>query len=109
MLKSYSSCMVRTPLYPVRNIREVDINKILDDKVFMEAVRIASPILYKEVYVKKNRSRHSIGSILKYYSRACVRCTPYGLFASCSLVPVDESKKKSSLYKYYFCNILIIK
>lgn len=97
MLKSYSSCMVRTPLYPVRNIREVDINKILDDKVFMEAVRIASPILYKEVYVKKNRSRHSIGSILKYYSRACVRCTPYGLFASCSLVPVDESKKNSSI------------
>lgn len=95
ILKSYSSCIVRTPLYPVRYIKEANINKILEDKVFMEAVRIASPTLYREVYVKKNRSRHAVDSILKYYSRACVRCTPYGLFASCSLVPVDESKEDS--------------
>lgn len=96
-LKSYNSCIVRTPLYSINNVRSLIISEILEDHIFMEAVRIASPILYNEVFVKKKLSPHSINSILKYYSRACTRCTPYGLFAACSLVPIDENKEDSKI------------
>jgi len=78
--------LLRTPLLPFQAFYEKP-EKILMKREFMEAIFLASPDLYKEIYEKENSGNVKlIHSIYKYISRATNRCTPFGLFAGVNLL-----------------------
>jgi len=116
---------LRTPLYNLTffknlfNGEEIDFSKILEDKIFREAVYLASPDLYKQIKNWENgilKSEAKIEklkiSILKYAIRISTRCTPFGLFALCSYGKFDkktyinignyEHNKRVSNFDYTF-------
>lgn len=100
----------------------IDINSINRDKYFLEATFLASPILYREIDKYYNAGYHDEFlkfqiSILKYYSRMCIRCTPFGLFAGCGvgeikersnieLSSVDDFRSNTRLDMNYLCTLI---
>ena len=79
----FKNFVIRTPCFPL-NIKEND-----KKQVFEEALFLASPDIYREKQryeqlSPKEQLRLDV-SLYKYYSRAKTRCTPFGLFAGCSI------------------------
>ena len=91
--RPFETFVLRTPLFPYQYLTQIRYN----DSVFNEALYLASP----EFYIEKIKAgdiinpSHSklISSIYKYYSRACTRATPFGLFAGCSIGRIGEKTK----------------
>jgi len=95
---NFSHYVLRTPLLSFDSFRELtkDIS-ISDDKLLeycsnptiMEALFLASPTLHHEIkkWIQKELKINEKlkQSILKYLFRMSTRCTPFGLFAGCSL------------------------
>lgn len=104
----HESFVVRNPLFPMevffdwkterskspsenkqslrRSLREFYLQPIAQ-----EALYIASPDLYEQLQLwiddkieKPDKKEKTELSLVKYMIRMCTRCTPYGLFASCS-------------------------
>lgn len=92
--------VLRTPALPIiENLNEEKIDHLLRDKNFMEAVYLASPGLYHECTRLINdelnderKIRKIRTSLIKYYQRMYSRCTPFGLFAGCSLTQWGSEK-----------------
>lgn len=69
----------------------MDFRNLLQNKIFGEALFLASPELVtqiqkwenQEILDEKKKERLEL-TILKYFTRIATRCTPFGLFASCS-------------------------
>lgn len=88
---SFDKFVYRTPLY--------DLNRYNDDttffdKTFNESLFIASPEFYGEkIKVLKDEkiSEKMKLSFMKYLSRASTRCTPFGLFAGCSVGSIGDT------------------
>jgi hypothetical protein len=99
--KPFDTFFLRIPKYPfdylVHLLEEENIfDKEIQSIQIQEAIYIASPILYKELCRLINNEinnvkekKHIINSISRYLSRMSTRCTPFGLFASCSLGSID--------------------
>ncbi|MEQ3500798.1 lantibiotic dehydratase family protein [Tenacibaculum sp. SSH1-16] len=98
--KIFDSYCLRTPLFSFSDYRtliekeevlESDFRNLLQNKIFEEALFLASPELVgqiqkwknQEVFDEKKKERLEL-TILKYFTRIATRCTPFGLFASCS-------------------------
>lgn len=91
----HKNLIVRTPALPFQpeNISEAKLKEICAETWFQEAIYLASPDLYRmsldwiagKVFEKKKEQK-LVASLCKYYSRMMSRCTPYGLFAACSVV-----------------------
>jgi len=84
--------VIRVPRYSFRNsLNYQNIDDIFNDDVFLEAIYIASPILYQELTklkegnLSENKKERILISLQKYYSRMFSRCTPFGLFSTCSI------------------------
>lgn len=68
------------------------INKIMDEKIFNEALYLSTPTLYieyqkhlaKPLTDEKELKKLNV-SLYKYQTRASNRCTPFGLFAGLSI------------------------
>lgn len=83
--KPFDKFVLRTPLFPL-SIIENRLTQYKNDKCFNEAVFIASPELYFEK--QKQNSKESdklLIALNKYLYRSFFRCTPFGLFAGCSI------------------------
>ena len=86
--------IVRTPSFPFNDdISEEFLIKLLDNAKFIEALYLASPVLYQEAInwkegkITDSKKLQKIPiSLGKYYLRMCSRCTPFGLFAGCGVV-----------------------
>lgn len=86
--------IVRTPNLSISSFlgQEFDLDILVNNPVFIEAVFIATPVLYEEVVKykagkmteQKDISKLMI-SLFKYYSRMSTRCTPFGLFSGCAV------------------------
>lgn len=106
---AFSAFCLRTPLFPFsfyRNltkeatISEHTFNEVLQNTILREAIHLASPEL--EIQLQKwqdgllteqKKIERLQTSLLKYASRISSRCTPFGLFASCtSGTFADETK-----------------
>lgn len=100
--------ILRTPIYSLtkyntftsrKSITDEQVKNLCNDPIFIEAIYLASPALHSEVKKWVNNEISNIEkveklklSIIKYFSRMTSRCTPYGLFAGCSLgVFADET------------------
>lgn len=64
----------------------------MHDESFLEAVYLASPVLYDECVklrsgeIRKPKDIAKIrASLIKYYERMFSRCTPFGLFSGCTV------------------------
>ena len=97
--------IVRTPSLPFNDdISEDFLKQLLDNPTFVEALYLASPVLFQEAInwkdgkISDSKKLQKIPiSLGKYYLRMCSRCTPFGLFAGCGVVEWgDESNIKLS-------------
>lgn len=90
--------VLRTPRYPLAGYPgEAGLRALLDDQAFLEAIYLASPVLYDECMKWKAgqlTDRKAIGkltrSLGKYFIRMSSRCTPFGLFSGCAVVRWKE-------------------
>ena len=98
--KIFDSYCLRTPLFSLSDYKtliereevlESDFRNLLQNKTFKEALFLASPELVtqiqkwenQEILDEKKKERLEL-AVLKYFTRIATRCTPFGLFASCS-------------------------
>ena len=84
----FGAFVFRTPCFSLPS-GKAEQEECLSDPVFAEAVFLASPELYDEwrkagSLTPKEQLRLDL-SLYKYRSRAQSRCTPFGLFAGCSV------------------------
>lgn len=113
----FSRFAFRTSLYPMQYLEKWDL--FLETPVFREALFLASPEFSEsELFIKKNKKAEKRTlSLYKYFSRACTRCTPFGLFAGCSvgtvgketcieLVPPEEYRRCTRLDMQYLCALI---
>lgn len=114
MLKSYPLFFVRRPVFSIRKLNEMQarlLHHSLDellrewyrDPLAQEAIYLASPILYerfKRWLAEEQLSdvHKLLQTLFKYAIRMSTRCTPYGLFAGCSLAaPADYTRLRSKM------------
>lgn len=98
----FSNFVYRTPLFSSKEFQKIFSNKkvnveifenIFSDKIFQEALYLASPDLYTEVenwingkYLNSSEKQNNLqNTVLKYYTRMSTRCTPFGLFSGIGL------------------------
>jgi lantibiotic biosynthesis protein len=117
--------VMRTPALPfVQHLTASDIDKLLQRVDFLEAIYLASPVLYKECIkcrdglIKDDKEKQKIQtSIIKYYQRMYSRCTPFGLFSGCTvanwaeqdtIITIDTEKKErhTRLDMHYLCALV---
>ncbi len=90
--------IVRTPSLPFNDdISEEFLKLLLDNPTFVEALYLASPVLFQEAINWKNDRITDPKKLIKipislgkYYLRMCCRSTPFGLFAGCGVVEWNE-------------------
>ena len=111
----HAGFLVRNPLYPIEQFfnwtKLVDehpednkewLKKSLQDfyrqPIVKEALYIASPDLHEQLLLwlddkieKADKREKTELSLAKYMIRMCTRCTPYGLFATCSLGEINDN------------------
>ena len=126
MYQAFSHFLLRTPLfsfYKYKNVCSGNTNflEILNDNLFQEAIYIASPTLHKELlkYIEgklsdQKEQERLLSSLERYFSRMSTRCTPFGLFAACSLgemgsltkIQLEKTIQKTTrLDMYYLCKL----
>lgn len=102
----FNSYCLRNPLFPFsffenltknERIEYDDLVQIWENNTIKEALFLASPVLYAELHksfnhvtITKNITKvHE--SFIKYLTRIATRCTPFGLFAGCSLGKITNN------------------
>lgn len=111
----HAGFLVRNPLYPIEQF--FNWTKLVDEHpednkewlkkslqefyrqpIVKEALYIASPDLHEQLLLwlddkieKADKREKTELSLAKYMIRMCTRCTPYGLFASCSLGEINDN------------------
>ncbi len=97
----YNKYILRTPINNLQNIKHTDysIDFFVNNKVFMEAISLASPLLFeicmkrvKTGFVNKKEDEELLLTLVKYYIRSSMRCTPFGLFAGVSVGEFNTEK-----------------
>lgn len=97
--------ILRSPLLDLNLFNRITRGKVIDNNTFKnlfsdptikEAIFLASPYFYFELekWAKGNADPYKEEKIklafLKYITRMCTRCTPFGLFAGCTLGKIAE-------------------
>lgn len=101
MYKPFDKVIFRTPYYPMETLRkslsdEEVFNEIIKTKIFKDAIYYASPDLHSELIkyiggeLKGKDKTKTKNSLVKYLSRMSTRCTPFGLFASCTAGKIGD-------------------
>lgn len=116
---NFSTSILRSPLYPLEfsttllskeNTTDKELQNVCRKDVVKEAIFLASPDLYNELQKWLNNEISDIKkierlkiSLTKYLIRMSIRCTPFGLFAGCTVGKVgDKTNIKFSSQKKYF-------
>lgn len=100
MYKAFQTVIIRTPSLPFKFMHEylanMDLKSVLSNILILESIYIASPALYTELKkVIENKTwttnKKIQSSLTKYICRMCTRCTPFGLFAGCSVGKIGKN------------------
>lgn len=114
----FEQFVYRSPLLPfntfIKRLAEISdaacFEQLLTHKMIQEAIYLASPVLFEELlkYLnkgmpdKKEEERLKY-AIVRYLGRMSTRCTPFGLFAGCSVGRLGEHTQiklaKSAYYQ----------
>lgn len=101
----FSQYVVRTPLFPISLYQDLSANysrknaiNIYNQPLIREALNLASPELVKELDKWINNDLNFVDNkktaleltLLKYIARMSSRCTPFGLFAGCSVGKIES-------------------
>lgn len=88
----FQSFLIRTPINSFNEFQEKSIYEIINDELFQEAIYVASPTLHQEMMkllyttIREEKANKRIYlSLNRYISRMSTRCTPFGLFAGCTI------------------------
>lgn len=104
MYKPFKKVVLRFPYHPISVIKEASLDsnyfeKIIKSDHFQKAIYLASPELYDELlkyYCNQLKEKDRIrlkNSLMRYLARMSTRCTPFGLFASCSVGEIGSVTK----------------
>lgn len=125
--KVFDKFIIRTPIYSFEYIPYISIydkksfKKTIRNRKFKEAIYLATPVLYKEICklekrtLNKKEEKKVINSLNRYLSRMATRCTPFGLFASCSIGNIsnrtdiilgDTFLRKTRLDMLFLCRLI---
>lgn len=104
--KNFENFVLRTPIFSLEFYKKLtnkafildeEYKKTFENDIVKEAIFLASPILYSQIekwcngkIEDKKKSDKIKKSFLKYLSRMCSRCTPFGMFAGCSVGDFGE-------------------
>ncbi|KAA2218522.1 lantibiotic dehydratase family protein [Maribacter flavus] len=104
--KPFPNFVLRTPIFDFNIYRELTkddilttgkLKEIYNNILIKDACFLASPTLYFELEkwlggsLEPKKERKIQYSFLKYLTRMTTRCTPFGLFAGCSLGEISDS------------------
>jgi hypothetical protein len=124
MKKLYSfhpQLVLRTPARPFKlTFTAENLTDALRNAEFMEAIYLASPALHAECgkwqrgELSNSRKVERLrGTLTRYYTRFMSRCTPFGLFAGCSVltwgptskleIRPDRHSRHTRLDMHYLC------
>lgn len=78
--KFFDEIVLRTPAFSIED------HQLKNNHVFREALYLASPSVFE-----KAQSKSMEKPIRKYENRSKYRCTPFGLFAGCSVIKWGET------------------
>src|SRR5882757_5079384 len=82
----YPKIIVRTPTFPLTYLLQNKAEDYLTDPYFKDALLIATPDLTRLIYNHDLKRTPELNlTITRYFNRMCSRCTPFGLFAGCSI------------------------
>ncbi len=114
--------VLRTPAIPfVPLLDDATVDGLLENNDFLEAIYLASPVLYNESIrlrdgqIQDPKEAQKIKtSLIKYFQRMYSRSTPFGLFSGCSLlnwseeasqviIPADSFLRSTRLDMHYLC------
>lgn len=100
-LEASDQVVIRVPLLPFNFLEDFfsspNIDIILSNNLVRNAIYIASPSFEAELNKLtssslKHRNRIS-DSLIRYLTRMCTRCTPFGLFAGCFVAGMGSKTK----------------
>lgn len=95
--------VLRLPQHPFKDILSfledpAQLKEKMNDPSIREAIFLASPVLNREIqkYLdgeisSEKEIKRIRDSFVKYYTRLCSRCTPFGTFATCSCGKIGNS------------------
>ncbi len=97
MKQQYESngAIIRTPLLPINVLNKPATQESFEKPTLNNTLFIASPVLHAQLHKLKPTDKPDDKlqkSLLKYYTRACTRCTPYGLFAGLHTLPITSEE-----------------
>lgn len=102
----FSTFVLRTPFFPLENVRLLTSKADLDENALkevcknpavQEALFLASPAFYREAMKwiegklpNQKEEDKAMQGVYRYFARMCTRCTPFGLFAGITTGSVGE-------------------
>ncbi len=117
--------LLRSPIYSLKVLKGKSIDDIIFEDYFNELIKVSSVSLYEQIQkYKSNKSlieekdiRKLYISVYKYFSRICVRCTPFECLSSYSLrsrgkdenIILSEEKEELISYDVAFLSFLVEK
>lgn len=92
MFQPFPFVLLRTPLQSLRKAFHSSLNKNIP--IFEEGIYLSSPEFWKE-WKKRDQLTGKAKEKLertynKYWLRSCMRCTPYGTFAGCTIADITD-------------------
>lgn len=103
-IEEFSSSYVRISTFTFSCLQEVLTDdpqwfkQLIDNEVFMEGLRFSSKNLYNQIKNGVVNDPKLKLALLRYFIRACIRCTPFGLFGATSMI---EHRYNNSNEKYF--------
>lgn len=119
---SPTNAVIRYPAYPIMVVEKIlnDSNEfrnlIVSDR-FKEAIYFASPSLYDELLkfidgqLSDKDSKRLQTTLVKYICRMSTRCTPFALFAACTVARITDTANlviPSSVDRVIRCDMLAL-